>query len=86
MSAPLSDEYQSMAASAISHAAQMASGVWQEAAYEHARPSVLFRPALVKDGNQWCALYGANLQEGVAGFGDTPDAAMREFDKAWSAK
>ena len=41
------------------------------------------RPTLSIDGNQWCALYGDNLQDGVAGFGDSPDAAMREFDKAW---
>ena len=30
-----------------------------------------------KDGNQWCFLYGENLQEGIAGFGDTI------FDAAW---
>lgn len=29
-----------------------------------------------KDGDQWCALYGENLQEGIAGFGDTPYNAM----------
>lgn len=51
------------------------------AAEESVRPSVIFRPALAPDGNQWCALYGANLMEGIAGFGDTPDAAMRDFDK-----
>jgi hypothetical protein len=28
------------------------------------RPSVLYRPAISIDGNQWCALYGANLQDG----------------------
>lgn len=51
---------------------------------EHTRPSVLFRPAVYPDGDQWCALYGGNLQEGVAGFGDTPDAAVRAFDEAWT--
>lgn len=45
-----------------------------------ARPSVLYRPTLSIDGNQWCALYGENLQEGIAGFGDTPADAMRRFD------
>jgi len=48
------------------------------------RPSVLYRPALSIDGNQWCALYGANLQDGVAGFGDTVADAMRSFDEAWN--
>ena len=52
-------------------------------AYERTRPSVLFRPALTIDGNMYCALYGADLMDGVAGFGDTADAAMRDFDKNW---
>lgn len=30
-----------------------------------------------KDGNQWCFLYGENLQDGIAGFGDTI------FEAAW---
>ena len=53
------------------------------AAIEQQRPSVLYRPALMVDGTRWCALYGENLAEGVAGFGDTPAEAMHEFDKAW---
>lgn len=47
------------------------------------RPSVLYRPSLSIDGNKWCALYGSNLQDGVSGFGDSPDEAMFHFDKAW---
>lgn len=47
------------------------------------RPSVIFRPALSLDGNAWCALLGENLQVGIAAFGDSPDEAMRNFDKAW---
>jgi hypothetical protein len=38
------------------------------------------------DGDKWCALYGADLATGVAGFGDTPAEAMHEFDKAWATK
>lgn len=34
----------------------------------------------VKDGNQWCVLYGENLQVGIAGFGDTPYKAMQAFE------
>lgn len=34
------------------------------------------------DGNQWCVLWGENLQEGVAGFGDTPYLAILAFNKA----
>jgi len=47
-------------------------------------PSLLWRPRLFKDGNKWCALYGENLQEGVAGSGDTPNEAMRNFDLNWN--
>lgn len=46
-------------------------------------PSVLYQPKLSIDGNQWCALYGENLAEGVAGFGDTPEAAMADFNRNW---
>ncbi len=53
------------------------------ALYEQERPSVLFRPNLTIDGNQYCALYGTDLMSGVGGFGDTADAAMRDFDKQW---
>ena len=52
---------------------------------EYRRPSAVYRPTLTLDGNAWCALYGANLQDGVAGFGDTPAAAMAAFDEAWNA-
>lgn len=51
---------------------------------EMQRPSVLYRPALSIDGNQWCALYGNNIQAGVAGFGNTPAEAMADFDKNWN--
>lgn len=56
---------------------------FMDVAFEHQRPSVLFTPRLSIDGNQWCALYGENLQDGVAGFGDSPQKAMQDFDKSW---
>ena len=52
--------------------------------YCQTRPSVMYRPSLSPDGDQWCALYGENLQEGVAGFGRTPAEAMADFDQAWT--
>lgn len=81
----LTDEHSYMAASAICHAADMAKHSWQEAAWEYQRPSVVFKPVLTKDGNMWCALFGDNLQEGVAGFGETPSKAMYAFDAAWQS-
>lgn len=56
------------------------------AAHDHCRPCVLFRPAIMIDGNKWVALYGANIQDGVAGSGDSPDEAMRDFDAHWLAR
>lgn len=67
----------------VSFEAGQARDAIQQAAWEVMRPSVLMRPALSRDGNQFCALYGDDLQNGVAGFGNTPDEAMRAFDLEW---
>ncbi len=82
----LSEEHQQMASSAICFAADQAKIAWQEAAWEQQRPSVVFKPTLVKDGNMWCALFGDDLQVGVAGFGETPAKAMYAFDAAWHSE
>ena len=61
---------------------------WNEmyaAACEQRRPFLQLRPRVFIDGNKWCALYGDNLQDGVAGFGDSPELASLDFDKQWRA-
>lgn len=68
----------------LPHYAEMAFRAVSNAAGEYERPSVVMRPKIFIDGNQWCALYGDSLQEGVAGFGDSPAKAMWDFDRAWS--
>ena len=55
------------------------------AAAAHATPSAVYRPSLSIDGNQWCALYGDDLQRGVAGFGGSPAEAMQDFHNNWTA-
>ena len=40
-------------------------------------------PQLFPDGNMWCMLYGANISEGVCGFGKTPAEAAANFDENW---
>lgn len=64
--------------------------VWNEqysAACELRRPCIQFGPLQISiDGNKWCVLYGENLQDGVAGFGDSPGLAMWDFDKNWVTK
>lgn len=46
-------------------------------------PSMMLKPKIFIDGNKWCALFGENLQSGVAGFGASPEEAYKDFDKAW---
>ncbi len=55
-------------------------------AIESRLPSRVYRPKLFIDGDQWCALYGDDLQAGVAGFGNTPALAMEDFDKNWNSQ
>jgi len=78
--------------SAVEHAIQSAGigdyarqafSAFEMAGAEMQNPSAIFRPKLSIDGNQWCALYGDNLQEGVCGFGNSPAKAMQDFDREW---
>ena len=46
-------------------------------------PHILYKPSLAPDGSMWSALLGPNLMEGVCGFGETPEMAMADFDRAW---
>lgn len=64
----------------ISYAKAMLQDEIARTAMEMQRPSVLFRLEPFVDGNMYCVLLGENLHEGVAGFGETVDAAMRDFD------
>lgn len=50
------------------------------------RPSVIYKPSIYIDGDKWCVLYGVNVQDGVAGFGDSPEEAIADFDKNWVKK
>lgn len=43
-------------------------------------PSAVQRPLLFRYGKVWTASLVPNLREGIAGFGPTVDAALRDFD------
>lgn len=73
-------------AQAYSMAGHRALQAAQAIEYEMTRPTAVFRPALSIDGDMWLALYGENIQDGVVGFGKSPDEATRAFDKAWHEK
>jgi len=34
---------------------------------------------ICKDGDQWCVLFGANIQDGIAGFGGSTWEAIMNF-------
>jgi hypothetical protein len=86
MSGILDEVWQQHIASRVDVWSEMAKAAIDSAAAQYERPCVMFKPRLSVDGNQWCALYGENLQDGVAGFGDSPADAMWNFDRNWSAK
>ena len=54
----------------------------QEIASFHASWHSVLKPRLTKDGDMWCALYGEDLQVGIAGFGYNPAAALLAFEVA----
>lgn len=39
----------------------------------------MLKPSFSKDGDQYCYLLGANLQEGISGFGKTVSEAVQNF-------
>lgn len=61
----------------------MDAGTQEMIRQEFARPSAVYRPKLLIDGNRCCALYGDDLVEGIGGFGATPAAAMADLDHQW---
>lgn len=80
----IDSENSSMAANAICHAADMIKEEYRYTLSQYSRPSTVHKPKLYPDGNMWCALYGEDLQMGVAGFGETPAKAMENFDHNWN--
>ena len=81
----MNEEWSQIAANAVAHEARLAGAGIQEAASYYTLPHITMRPRVFPDGDQWCALYGDNLQDGVCGFGASPYAACADFDKAWFA-
>jgi hypothetical protein len=67
----------------ISHTRAILQEQFCATAMEMARPSVLYKPTLMADGDMWCVLLGENLQVGIAGFGKTVCEAMTAFDQAF---
>jgi hypothetical protein len=43
-------------------------------------PSTVRQPSLTVRSGTWIALLGQNIEDGIVGFGDTVEAALRAFD------
>lgn len=77
----LSEEKQYQYLSTLTHYADIADRRAQENEYEVLVLRLMKELAILpfKDGDQWCALYGEDLQAGIAGFGNTPFLAMADL-------
>ena len=78
----MTEEHSSMLMNSISHYVDQAMYEIKCTAVDYASYSQKLKPKLYIDGNQWCALYGENIQAGVCGFGDSPAKALMDFDKS----
>ena len=72
---------------------QTAKAKFDDAYVEHfnrMRPSVYLPVKVIRDGNAWsCSLYWPeerNMMEQLVTYGDTPEEACINFDKAWTTK
>jgi len=67
------------------HEDYVAAGVRSQTAQEQQEFNLVAQlsPSILRDGNQWCVLYGDNLQEGIAGFGKSPHLAIMDFNTQW---
>lgn len=44
--------------------------------------NITYQVSIAKDGDAWCALIGHNLQNGISGFGNTVQEALRDLADA----
>ena len=79
----MNEHYESELATRAHEAKMQAYYIAEDAERERTRPFYLLRPKVFPDGDQWCVLYGENIQEGVCAFGDTPAKAATQFDVEW---
>ena len=79
----MNEHYESELATRAHEAKLQAYYIAEDAERERMRPFYLLRPKVFPDGDQWCVLYGENIQEGVCAFGDTPAKAATQFDVEW---
>lgn len=81
----LNDRYSSMLANSIDHHQRIQHDAKLNVLYDEQNLVLVKTYNLIpfKDGNQWCVLLGKNIQEGIAGFGETPYKAILDFNGAF---
>lgn len=52
---------------------------------DYERPGIpstanLLQPVLFKEGHTYCCVLGPGIQEGIVGFGETPEEAIQDWD------
>jgi len=69
----------------ILHEDYLAAGIRNQTAQEQQEFNLFatLKPSIQRDGNQWCVLYGEDLQSGIAGYGVSPHLAIMDFNLAW---
>ena len=45
----------------------------------------ILKPKIFVHNDQWCVLYGDDIETGICGFGSSPEKAVWDFNKAWVA-
>lgn len=83
----MNDNDSAMLLSQLSHQAYIQNDMTMQHLFQQAEYTLfsILRPKIYKDGNQWCVLYGDNVQDGICGFGDTPYKAVVDFNNSWNS-
>lgn len=58
----------------------VAAEVTAETMQRKGRWAVIYGLVPFIDGDKWCVLLGQNIQTGIAGFGESPEEAIINFD------
>lgn len=87
----LTEKHSDMLRSTLSHQHELEHRQRMDTLYEQRDAQVaelasMLRLTPYKDGNQWCVLWGANIQEGLCGFGDTPFKALLDFNQNYMSE
>lgn len=87
----LTEKHSEMLKETLSVQAELEHRVKMQILYENRDAQVAELASMLKlipyrDGNQWCVLWGENIQVGICGFGDTPFKALLDFNNNYTSE